>query len=115
MNSFRLASGEPPPSGREALALRAGPLVQRGLSAVRLTGGLLITVSPPLGKTRHFFLLVQKEVAKEKHVQGGHAIVSPLKIPPPGGNRHHGGASRRFYCPVTHRTRHYDAQERAEG
>jgi len=27
---------------------------------------------------RHFFLLVQKEVAKEKHAKGGHAIVSPF-------------------------------------
>ena len=31
-----------------------------------------------MGALCHFFLLVQKEVAKEKHAKGGHAIVSPF-------------------------------------
>ena len=47
---------------------------------------------------RHFFLLVQKEVAKEKHPKGGHASVSPFGIPPLGADNTLGGASGRIYC-----------------
>ena len=46
------------------------------------------------------FCSCKKKWQKKKHVQGGHAIVSPLKIPPLGGKGDPGGASRRFYCPV---------------
>ena len=54
----------------------------------------------PLWKRAISFCSCKKKWQKKKHVQGGHAIVSPLKIPPPGGSSHLGGASRRFYCPV---------------
>ena len=82
--------------GRRPLSSR---IVGNGLDRSENTW-LLQCYSSKKEITRHFFLLVQKEVAKEKHPKGGHASVSPFGIPPPGGDNFLGGASGRIYCPV---------------
>ena len=64
---------------------------------------------------RHFFLLVQKEVAKEKHPKGGHASVSPFGIPPLGADNTLGGASGRIYCLVPTKLLLFSSRSDARG